>query len=71
MLPLKASGGEFAESIDLTINKLILDYDLILVLGGTVPHEVAGFSGGAKYFFPGIRAPNLRMQRIGSASRRH
>lgn len=55
----KASGGEFAQSIDLTINRLILDYDLILVLGATVPHEVAGFSGGAKYFFPGISGADL------------
>jgi len=55
----KASSGEFAQSIDLTINKLILDYDLILVLGATVPHEVAGFSGGAKYFFPGISGADL------------
>jgi nickel-dependent lactate racemase len=55
----KASGGEFAQSIDLTINRLILLYDLILVLGATVPHEVAGFSGGAKYFFPGISGADL------------
>jgi lactate racemase len=55
----KASGGAFAQSIDLTINKLILDYDLILILGATVPHEVAGFSGGAKYFFPGISGAEL------------
>jgi nickel-dependent lactate racemase len=55
----KASCGEFAKSIELTINKLILDYDLILILGATVPHEVAGFSGGAKYFFPGISGAEL------------
>jgi len=29
------------------------------VLGGTVPHEVAGFAGGAKYFFPGVAGPEL------------
>jgi len=54
-----ASGGEFVQSIDLTINRLILDYDLLLVIGATVPHEVAGFSGGAKYFFPGISGAEL------------
>jgi len=30
------------------------DYDLIVVLGTVFPHEVAGFSGGYKYLFPGI-----------------
>ena len=34
-------------------------YDLILVLGAVVPHEVAGFAGGAKYFFPGVAGPAL------------
>jgi nickel-dependent lactate racemase len=58
-LASEASGGEFVHSIDLTINRLILDYDLLLVIGATVPHEVAGFSGGAKYFFPGISGAEL------------
>ena len=51
--------GAFARAVDLAVNKLILDYDLILVFGATVPHEVAGFSGGAKYFFPGISGADL------------
>src|SRR5262245_34232919 len=34
-------------------------YDLVLVFGATVPHEVAGFAGGAKYFFPGVAGPDL------------
>jgi nickel-dependent lactate racemase len=34
-------------------------YDLILVVGAVVPHEVAGFAGGAKYFFPGVAGPEL------------
>ena len=34
-------------------------YDYILVLGAVVPHEVAGFAGGAKYFFPGVAGPEL------------
>ncbi|MBX7171035.1 MAG: lactate racemase domain-containing protein [Pyrinomonadaceae bacterium] len=53
------TNGSFSQNIDLTINKLILDYDFILVLGATVPHEVAGFAGGAKYFFPGISGSEL------------
>jgi nickel-dependent lactate racemase len=32
---------------------------LVLVVGATVPHEVAGFAGGAKYFLPRRRGPEL------------
>ncbi len=41
------------------LNRLILDYDHILICGPVFPHEVAGFSGGAKYFFPGIGGAEL------------
>ena len=41
------------------INRTILEYDHILILGPTFPHEVVGFSGGAKYFFPGISGPDM------------
>jgi nickel-dependent lactate racemase len=40
--------------VDIRINKAALEYDHILILGPTFPHEVVGFSGGAKYLFPGI-----------------
>ena len=29
------------------------------MVGATLPHEVAGFAGGAKYFFPGVAGPDL------------
>src|SRR5450432_342363 len=48
------SGGRLHEPVNVTINKLILDYDLLLIVGPTFPHEVVGFSGGNKYLFPGI-----------------
>src|SRR5665213_2679307 len=48
------SGGRMRERVDVTINKLVLDYDLLLIVGPTFPHEVVGFSGGNKYLFPGI-----------------
>src|SRR5579871_1545441 len=48
------SGGLMRERVDVTINKLALAYDLLLVVGPTCPHEVVGFSGGNKYLFPGI-----------------
>ena len=41
------------------LNRLILDYDHILICGPVFPHEVVGFSGGAKYFFPGIAGPEI------------
>jgi nickel-dependent lactate racemase len=48
------SEGRLKERVPVDINKAICDYDLIIVLGPVFPHEVVGFSGGAKYLFPGI-----------------
>jgi len=48
------SGGRLSEKVPVDINKIIFDYDQILVLGPVFPHEVVGYSGGAKYLFPGI-----------------
>lgn len=48
-------GGDVA----VMINRAILDYDQVIILGPTFPHEVVGFSGGAKYFFPGISGPDM------------
>lgn len=46
---------------DLTIriNRAALTADRVIVLGPTLPHEVAGFSGGTKYLFPGISGPEM------------
>lgn len=41
------------------INRRIHDYDHILIIGPTFPHEVVGFSGGAKYLFPGISGAEM------------
>ena len=48
------SQGRLKERIPVDINRAIYDYDLVIVLGPVFPHEVVGFSGGAKYLFPGI-----------------
>ena len=55
------TSGLLERSVPVTINKLLAPgvYDTVLVLGATVPHEVAGFAGGAKYFFPGVAGPEL------------
>jgi nickel-dependent lactate racemase len=53
------SGGRMRERVDVTINKLALEYDLLLIVGPTFPHEVVGFSGGNKYLFPGISGQEI------------
>lgn len=55
------TNGLFEKPISLTINKLLApeNYDYVLIFGGVVPHEVAGFAGGAKYFFPGVSGAEL------------
>jgi len=53
------SAGVLSMEVPVQINKRILDYDVALVVGPVFPHEVVGFSGGNKYFFPGISGPEL------------
>ncbi len=55
----RISGGLFREGLTVTVNKMIFDYDHLVILGPTFPHEVVGFSGGNKYFFPGISGNEL------------
>ena len=47
------------DQVDIRLNKLALEYDQILIIGPTFPHEVVGMSGGAKYLFPGISGPDM------------
>ena len=55
------TNGLITHAVPVTLNKLLAPgtYDTVLVFGATVPHEVAGFAGGAKYFFPGVAGPEL------------
>lgn len=55
------TGGLMHEAVQVRINALLTPgrYDTVLVFGATMPHEVAGFAGGAKYFFPGVAGPEL------------
>ena len=53
------TGGLLADDVPVTLNRLIANYDLLLICGPVFPHEVAGFSGGAKYLFPGIAGPDI------------
>src|SRR5215510_4624244 len=50
----KITSGRMSQDVPVTLNKLILNYDHIIICGPVFPHEVVGFSGGNKYFFPGI-----------------
>jgi len=52
--------NELNQSIPVIVNQLIVeDYDLIITLTGTSPHEAAGYAGGLKVFFPGISGPEV------------
>jgi len=53
------SNGLLSQDVPVQINRRIQDYDRLLVVGPVFPHEVVGFSGGNKYFFPGIAGPEL------------
>jgi nickel-dependent lactate racemase len=53
------SNGMLSLDVPVRLNKTILDYDHLVVCGPVFPHEVVGFSGGNKYFFPGISGPEV------------
>jgi len=50
----RLTSGLMAREVPVTLNRLIVEYDHIIICGPVFPHEVVGFSGGNKYFFPGI-----------------
>ncbi|MBM4034663.1 MAG: DUF2088 domain-containing protein [Planctomycetes bacterium] len=53
------SDGLMREDVPVALNKLIFDYDQLIICGPTFPHEVVGFSGGNKYLFPGIAGAEI------------
>jgi nickel-dependent lactate racemase len=53
------SGGLLSRDVPVALNKLVLEYDHVLICGPVFPHEVVGFSGGTKYLFPGIAAADI------------
>jgi nickel-dependent lactate racemase len=53
------SGGLMEQDVDVTVNKRLFDYDQIIICGPVFPHEVAGYSGGLKYFFPGVSGADV------------
>src|SRR5581483_5922262 len=53
------SGGMLCQPVPVRINRLVTQYDQIIICGPVFPHEEVGFSGGNKYFFPGVSGPEL------------
>ena len=53
------TGGLFAMDVPVEINRLVYDYDQLIIVGPVFPHEVVGFSGGNKYLFPGVGGPRI------------
>lgn len=48
------SRGLMEQPVKVELNRKVAEYDQLMILGPTFPHEVVGFSGGLKYLFPGI-----------------
>jgi len=55
----KLSNGRFAMDVPVDVNRMVFDYDQIIIIGPVFPHEVVGFSGGNKYLFPGVAGPEI------------
>lgn len=53
------SGGLFSMDVPVEINRRLLEYDAVLIIGPVFPHEVVGCSGGNKYLFPGVAGPRI------------
>lgn len=55
----RLSEGRLRQPVDVRLNRAIVEHDVALVVGPVFPHEVVGFSGGNKYFFPGVAGPEV------------
>lgn len=55
----RISGGLLRRDVEVRVNRRLTEYDRVIVCGPVFPHEVVGFSGGNKYFFPGVSGPEV------------
>ena len=55
----RLSDGRLAQSVDVVLNRLVVDCDVAILLGPVFPHEVVGFSGGNKYVVPGVAGQGI------------
>jgi nickel-dependent lactate racemase len=54
------TGGLLTDTpVAVRINRHVAEADVAIVVGPVFPHEVVGFSGGNKYFFPGVSGQEL------------
>jgi nickel-dependent lactate racemase len=53
------SDGRLDQAVDVRLNRAVVEHDVALVVGPVFPHEVVGFSGGNKYFFPGVAGQEI------------
>jgi nickel-dependent lactate racemase len=53
--------GIYSKGVKVSVNRRIspANCDIVLIFGAVLPHEVAGFAGGAKYLFPGVSGREL------------
>ncbi|MDQ0381046.1 lactate racemase domain-containing protein [Amycolatopsis thermophila] len=53
------SGGPLRRGVDVRVNRAVVEHDVTIIVGPVLPHEVAGFSGGNEYLFPGLSGPEV------------
>ena len=53
------TGGRLKQNVPVALNRLLVEYDQVIICGPVFPHEVVGFSGGTKYLFPGVAAADI------------
>ncbi|MFI1994804.1 lactate racemase domain-containing protein [Actinoplanes sp. NPDC020271] len=53
------SDGRMSQDVDVVLNRAVVEHDVCLVVGPVFPHEVVGFSGGNKYFVPGVAGAGI------------
>jgi nickel-dependent lactate racemase len=53
------SEGRMKRPIEVVLNRAVVEHDVCLVVGPVFPHEVVGFSGGNKYFLPGVAGQQI------------
>lgn len=55
----RITDGLFEMDVTITCNRMVLEHDLVIIVGPVFPHEVVGFSGGNKYLFPGVAGQEI------------
>jgi lactate racemase len=55
----RLTGGLLSGEVRVRLNRLVTRADRVILCGPVFPHEVAGYSGGAKYLFPGVAGPEI------------